>query len=132
MKPRAELYKSTYFWLEKIQNDIYRNVVNYMEERDINQSQLAIHLGVSRGYVSQILNGNYNFSLKKLIDLSLKIEAAPEINFAPIQDFIRKEDQRLNAMNGKVTTNFVISKTTTVQSGVDLPLEDGSMELEAA
>jgi transcriptional regulator with XRE-family HTH domain len=29
----------------------------------LNQSGLAAKLGVSKGYVSQIMNGNFNFSL---------------------------------------------------------------------
>ena len=48
--------------------------------------QLAKEFGVSKGYISQILNGNFNFSLSKLIELVLKIKKVPEIHFKSIDE----------------------------------------------
>ena len=95
MKTWEELRRTKEFWMERIQNDIFRFVKSYMDENQINQSQLAHNLGVSKGYVSQILNGNFNFSIKKLIELSLKLKIAPDINFKSLQQFINEERQRI-------------------------------------
>jgi transcriptional regulator with XRE-family HTH domain len=40
-----------------------------MKANNLNQGDVAKKLGVSNAYVSQILNGNFNFTLKKLIEL---------------------------------------------------------------
>ena len=62
-----ELLKTEEYWAEQVQNQIFRVVKSYMEVHNLNQSQLAEKLNVSKGYVSQILNGNANFSIKKLV-----------------------------------------------------------------
>ena len=98
MKPRVEMYQWPEYWLERIQNDIFRMVNLYMEKEGLNQSGLAAKLGVSKGYVSQIMNGNFNFSLSKLIELSLALGMDPELNLKPISDFIDKEETRLERL----------------------------------
>ena len=96
MKTWEELRSTKEFWMERIQNDIFRFVKSYMDERRINQSELAQDLGVSKGYVSQILNGNFNFSIKKLIELSLKLKTVPDIDFKPLQQFLHEERERIS------------------------------------
>ena len=86
MLSKKELIKTPEYWIEKLQNEIFRQVHAYMEKEGMNQSQLAIRLGVSKGYVSQILNGNFNFTIKKLIELSLSIDVLPEIRFKPFSE----------------------------------------------
>jgi len=86
MLSKKELITTPEYWIEKLQNEIFRQVYVYMEKEGLNQSQLAIRLGVSKGYVSQILNGNFNFTIKKLIELSLSIDVFPEIRFKPFSE----------------------------------------------
>jgi transcriptional regulator with XRE-family HTH domain len=82
MLSKEELIKHPEYWMEKIQNEIYRELVTYMEKEGLNRKELAKRLGVSKGYVSQILNGDCNFSLKKLIKLALAIDKFPVFNFS--------------------------------------------------
>ena len=86
MFSNSELKQTPEYWLETIQNEIFRQVKNYMEENNLNQTQLANKLGVSKGYISQILNGNFNFTLKKLIELSIAIGVVPDLKFKPIEN----------------------------------------------
>lgn len=112
MKTWEELKRTKEFWMERIQNDIFRFVKSYMNENEINQSELAQNLGVSKGYISQILNGNFNFSIKKLIELSLKLNIAPDIDFKPLNQFIQKEMQRVEGIErGK--QDLTITEITT-------------------
>ncbi len=96
MITREELLKTQEYWFETLQNDIYRIVAEYLENEKINQSQLAEKLGVSRGYISQIMNGNFNFTLKKLIELSLAVGKAPVLEFKPIESHIAEVSQNKN------------------------------------
>jgi transcriptional regulator with XRE-family HTH domain len=84
MLSKKELYRSTEYWMEGIQNELYRQVEDYMEQEGLNRTQLAEKLGVTKGYVSQILNGNFNFTLKKLIEISLAIGKVPVLEFKEI------------------------------------------------
>lgn len=93
MYNRNELYSSFEYWMEKMQNEIYFALKEYMESNKMNQSQLAKRLGFTKGYVSQVLNGNFNHSLKKLIKLSLAVKKVPDFKFRSIEDYIDELDK---------------------------------------
>lgn len=80
MFTREELLRSPEYWFEDAQNELYRQVIAYKERKGINQTQLAEELGVSKGYVSQILKGEFNYTLKTLIDISLAIGIVPKLS----------------------------------------------------
>lgn len=88
MITREELLKSPEYWFENAQNDLYGQVIEYMEKEGINQNQLAERLGVTKGYVSQILKGEFNYTLKKLIEISLAIGKVPRIEYQLVSKVI--------------------------------------------
>ncbi|MCA4898473.1 MAG: helix-turn-helix domain-containing protein [Bacteroidota bacterium] len=90
---REELLKSPEYWFENAQNELYRQVIDYKEKKGINQTELAEELGVTKGYVSQILKGEFNYTLKKLIEISLAIGKIPQIEYKTVTDVIA-EDKR--------------------------------------
>ena len=59
-----------------------------------NRKQLAEHLGVSKGYVTQLLNGDYDHRMSKFIELSLSFGYVPKIDFIPIEEYIAKEEYK--------------------------------------
>jgi transcriptional regulator with XRE-family HTH domain len=93
MFTREDLLKSPEYWFEEAQNELYRQVIEYKETKGINQSQLASELGVTKGYVSQILKGEFNYTLKTLIDISLAIGKVPKINYVPINHVIAQDSR---------------------------------------
>jgi transcriptional regulator with XRE-family HTH domain len=93
MLTKEELVKTPEYWMETIQNELYRQVKKYLDEKGINQSQLAEKLKVTKGYVSQVLNGNFNYTLSKLIELSLAVGVAPDLEFRSFADYIAKEQK---------------------------------------
>jgi predicted XRE-type DNA-binding protein len=78
---QKELLRNRDYLLTKYQHEIFREVKQYMEKNELSQKDMANKLGVSDAYVSQILNGNFNFTLKKLIDLGIAIDKVPRIRF---------------------------------------------------
>jgi transcriptional regulator with XRE-family HTH domain len=82
------------YWLETIQNEIFRQVTAYLKDNNLTQSQFGEQLGVSKGYVSQVMKGEFNYTLKKLIELSMAIGKAPVIDFKPLPEIIqtKKDD----------------------------------------
>jgi transcriptional regulator with XRE-family HTH domain len=91
MKKFEELIETSEYWLETIQNELYQHVFNYMEKEKINQTQLAKKLGVTKGYLSQVLNGHFNHRLEKLIELSLAIGIVPDMEFKTMQQYLKEQ-----------------------------------------
>ncbi|MFM8912254.1 MAG: helix-turn-helix transcriptional regulator [Flammeovirgaceae bacterium] len=98
MITREELLRSPEYWFEHAQNELYRQVVEYKEKKGINQTELAKELGVTKGYVSQILKGEFNYTLKKLIEISLAFGKIPQIEYKTVVDII-SEDERTRYIN---------------------------------
>lgn len=88
---RHKLLKSKGYNLTKIQNELFRQLNEYIKTKGITRTQFAKELGVSKGYVSQILNGEFDFKLSKLVELSLAIGKIPEIKFSSFEEVKNKE-----------------------------------------
>jgi transcriptional regulator with XRE-family HTH domain len=88
MKSNEELMRSRGYWIANIQLDLFRCVDEYMKENNLNRSQLAERLGVTKGYVSQILNGQFNHNLSTFVDLTLAIGKVPRVLFEDLEESI--------------------------------------------
>jgi transcriptional regulator with XRE-family HTH domain len=84
MIDRKELISSKEYWLERSQVRLFAMLEEYMSMNKLTRSQLAEQLGVSKGYISQILNGSFDHRLSKLIELSLAVGNVPVIQFIPL------------------------------------------------
>jgi len=90
MKKLKDLIKTPEYWLEEIQNELFRQLHDFMKKTGKSQSDIAKELKVSESYISQILNGNFNYTLKKLITLSLYMGKVPDLNFSRPESFLSK------------------------------------------
>ncbi len=121
-----ELRNSPEFWLENAQNEIYFELKTYMAENNLNQTQLSEKLGFSKSYISQILSGEFNYSIKKFIELSLAMNKTPllkfeqkevceEIDNCKVIDFNKYLDEKISNgidANSKIqfNTEFLINE----------------------
>lgn len=114
---REELLRSSEYWTTKMQLELYARIEAYMSENKINRTELAKRLGVSKGYVTQILNGDYDHRLSKLVEISLKVNCIPIIVYEPIESVIdnngsykiKTEVQCLNIDKQNQNSNFLQS-----------------------
>ena len=88
---RAELLLSKEYWLAKIQTQLFSEVQEYIDLKQINRTIFSQELGVSKGYVTQVLNGDYDNRISKLVELSLAIGKAPLIEFRNLQSVIDQD-----------------------------------------
>ena len=93
MFSKEELLKRPNYLLTKYQNEIYRQLVDYIQSNNLTQKDVAKRLGVSSAYISQILNGNFNFTLKKLIEIGLMVGKVPAVEFVDFNEFWRREKE---------------------------------------
>ena len=95
MLKTEELVNSPEYWLETIQNEIFRQVTEYLKVNNMTQNQFAEQLGVSKGYVSQVMKGEFNYTLKKLIELSLAVGKEPVIIFKPLTEITQIKNEEV-------------------------------------
>jgi len=88
MITRKELISSKEYWLTKFQNSLFEQVEKYLADNNISKTDFSKKLGVSKGYVSQILNGDFDHKVSKLIELSLAIEKVPFLKFENLEKCI--------------------------------------------
>lgn len=90
---RERILAQPSYWIEGINGMLYEAILSYKETNNMKQKDLATHLGISTGRVSQILNnGNINFSLDKIIQIALKVDMIPDFKFERKTDFIKKQN----------------------------------------
>jgi transcriptional regulator with XRE-family HTH domain len=93
---REKVLDNPIYWVEGINGVLYDAIVTYMENHQMKQKDLARHLSISPGRVSQILNeGNINFSLEKLIEIALKVDKYPNFIFEDKSSFREIKSQKI-------------------------------------
>lgn len=95
---REEILNQASYWVEGINNELYNAILDFMEHKALNRTQMAKHLGISKGRMSQILNdGEINFSIEKLIEIALKIDKYPD--FKLVDKFIMNKIRSTSRIN---------------------------------
>lgn len=135
MNNRKEILSSPEYWIAKTQIDLYNCAEEFMQSNGMNRTELAKHLGVSKGYVSQLLNGDYDHKLSKLAELSLAFGVVPRINFQPLNEVISEDHNReyISPKWRAVNYNTYLSTETAKFSGEKIyqPIS-GKSKYEAA
>lgn len=86
-----KVLKEPSYWIEGVNGMLYDAIINYMENKNLNRTQLANELQLSKGRISQILNdGEINFSINKIIEIALKIGVFPNFQLIDQQKYLSK------------------------------------------
>lgn len=88
---REEVLKSPEYWMAKIQIALYNCAELFMAQSGKNRTQLAEHLGVTKGYVTQLLSGEYDHRLSKMVELALAFGYVPQVTFVSAERIIEKD-----------------------------------------
>jgi len=96
---REELMRSQEYWVTKIQMALFALIGNYLKENNLTKTQLAEKLGVTKGYISQVLNGDFDHKISKLVELSLACNIAPVISFVNLDDHISRDAKRKHLLS---------------------------------
>ena len=103
---REEVLKSPEYWKAKTQIELYKLAEKFMAETGRNKSQLAEYLGVSKGYVPQLLNGDYDHRMSKFFELALAFGMVrKEKRIVPIVSIVFKKNKR--AKNNPLVLLFI-------------------------
>jgi transcriptional regulator with XRE-family HTH domain len=109
---REQILENPVYWVEGINGMLYDAIVTYMEKHQMKQKDLAKHLSISPGRVSQILNdGNINFSLEKIIEIALKVDKIPNFLFEDKSTYL--QSQRLLTASKQIAIPYNQIKCST-------------------
>lgn len=89
---REDLLKCREYWISKIQIDLFNLIESYRAKKGINKTELAAELGVTKSYITQVLNGDFDHKVSKLVDLALAFGKVPNIEFIALDEYIDKID----------------------------------------
>lgn len=109
---REELLKSPVYWTTGIQMELYRQIEQFMNNHHMNKTQLAEYLGCSKGYVTQLLNGDFDHKLSKFVELSLAINKIPEIIFTDVDEYIHSDKNEYSLQSLSTDEADVSSEVT--------------------
>ncbi|MBK7965961.1 MAG: helix-turn-helix transcriptional regulator [Bacteroidetes bacterium] len=107
---REELIRRKEYWITKIQIDLFNELTKFLKENKWTKAKFAEELGVTKSYVSQILNGDFDHKISKLVELSLAIKKAPVIKFVDLNVV----DNRVKQV-AQQTVVFVLEKNSVRQ-----------------
>ncbi len=118
-------YKNEGYWTAKIQLDLFRILEMYMEENGLSRTQLARKLGVSKGYITQVLNGDFDHRLSKLVGLSLAVGKVPDITFRDLNEIITLAESSYRTVN---LTDYKNQIGDIDEAAETMPIEDPKLE----
>ena len=91
---REKMLNHPTYWVEGINGMLYDAIVTYMSKHDMKRKDLAKHLNISAGRVSQILNdGDINFSLETIVEIAIKVGKFPSFTLEDKESFMEKEEK---------------------------------------
>ena len=76
---------------------LFRAVNDYLQKEGMNRQNFAEKLGVSKGRMSQILNGDFNGRLDRLVELALAAGKAPVLELKDLDEYVAQDAKREKA-----------------------------------
>lgn len=112
---REKILNQPSYWVEGINGYLYEAILTYMEENNMKRKDLAKHLDISPGRVSQILNdGEINFSIDKIIQIALKIGKFPDFKLQDKETYL----ERANKVS-EIKTLFIHYRTNQLSNIIE-------------
>lgn len=78
----------------------------------MSKTAFAAQLGVSKGYISQLMNADFDHKISKLIELSLAIGKAPILEFVDLNVAVRYDgvDRKVSKLIQQEPLNMVVEE----------------------
>jgi transcriptional regulator with XRE-family HTH domain len=70
---------------EVLQLDVTEQIIKHLDAKEISRTQLANKLNCSPAYISKLLNGGENLTIRKLVEIAQTLECSIDIAFIPCQ-----------------------------------------------
>lgn len=94
---------------EELILDVTESLIAALQQSEITQAELASKLGRTRGFVSQLLGGGRNLTLRTISDVASALGFRPKLKLRPEDDWI-----------GYVVESFPVSRWMNTPSKITL------------
>lgn len=91
---REELVRSKEYWMVELQSNLYGVIKNFIEKTNITRTEFAQQVGVGKSYISQVLNGDFDHKISKMVELALACNKAPILNFINLDTYVENDRQK--------------------------------------
>ncbi len=81
---RMRLYQQEYLIMQ-----VTERICDLMEQNGVSRSELATKLGTSKGYITQLLDGRANMTLRTLADVCAVLGVAIDVQTRQLQATVR-------------------------------------------
>jgi transcriptional regulator with XRE-family HTH domain len=114
---RSELIRSREYWITDIQLKLFNLIENYRSKKGLTKTQIAEKLGVTKGYVTQVLNGDFDHKMSKLVDLAIAFDKVPLLQFVDAPEYLRNETAYMADPTGEKPRPIQYNTYLVVSSG---------------
>lgn len=121
-----ELLKTEEYWVTRIQSFLYKEINLYLERTKLSKTDFSKQIGVSKGYVTQVLSGNFDHRVSTLVRLVLAIQKVPNFNFITLDEFLLEQNVK-KEQSIKVSLKNLKEKPTE-DDAILIPLSWGSFD----
>jgi transcriptional regulator with XRE-family HTH domain len=93
---REDLLRSKQYGISKMKYTLLNLIGRFKNENNLKDKDIADKLGVSKSYISQILNGTFDHKMSKVGDIANACNAIPILSFVDIDEYIRNDKNGCN------------------------------------
>jgi transcriptional regulator with XRE-family HTH domain len=115
---REKLLRSKDYITSTLQLNLLNLIGEYKSKQKLKDYQLAEELGVSKGYVSQLLNATFDHKISKVVDLALACNKMPLMFFVDLEEFIKNDSE------DKVYGIFPVVRVKAINPDEEIPSMD--------
>jgi len=137
MKPieKEKILRDATYWEEMIKTQLFEIVEQHLKDNKLKKKDFAQQIGVSKGYVSQVLNGDRDHRLSKVVELALAVGKAPFFSLQDLDEVIEYDKsgisvvQQGHGLGAASTLEFAMEKVKKSQVRVRMQYQkpkDGS------
>ena len=94
-KSLRELYESKDFYREKLLINFSEKLLEILEDKNLNYQDFAKKLKVSKAYISKIINGKPNLTIKSIADIAFALNLWPEIHLVDRDRYFTRKEFRV-------------------------------------
>lgn len=109
------------FLTEEAIIEFNEKIVKRLKELNLSRTELANKLGVSKAFITKLLNGNPNLTIKTMVNIAKALDCNLELDLCPKEYEIRKfyllNNKKIDYDN--YNTNVNVKITGEVDAGVD-------------
>jgi len=96
------------YWQEWLVGDFVEALSSRMDELGVSRSQLALALSTSPAYITKVLRGESNFTIRSMVKLARAVRSVVRVHLAPIGASTRWID----SLNGALPQHAAANSTS--------------------